>query len=82
MISKIQKWGNSQGLRLNKNLLEDAQIDVGDEVDLSIEDGRIIISPANRIRGRHKLENLVAQIPSDYKPSEYNWGKPVGGETW
>ncbi len=33
MLAKIQKWGNSQGLRLTKNLLEDAQLDVGDEVD-------------------------------------------------
>ncbi len=29
MLAKIQKWGNSQGLRLTKNLLEDAQLDVG-----------------------------------------------------
>ena len=31
MLAKIQKWGNSQGLRLAKNLLADAQLDVGDE---------------------------------------------------
>ena len=29
MITKIQKWGNSQGLRLSKTLLSDADIDVG-----------------------------------------------------
>ena len=28
MLAKIQKWGNSQGLRLSKNLLADAQLDI------------------------------------------------------
>ena len=35
MRAKIQKWGNSQGLRIAKNLLTDAQLDVGDQVDIS-----------------------------------------------
>ena len=30
MITTIQKWGNSQGLRLSKTLLADAALDVGD----------------------------------------------------
>ena len=30
MLAKIQKWGNSQGLRITKALLSDAQINVGD----------------------------------------------------
>jgi antitoxin component of MazEF toxin-antitoxin module len=32
MITKIQNWGNSQGLRLAKQVLEDAHISVGEEV--------------------------------------------------
>jgi hypothetical protein len=31
MLAKIQKWGNSQGLRLTKNLLADAKLGVGNE---------------------------------------------------
>ena len=82
MLAKIQKWGNSQGLRLTKSLLNDAQIDVGDEVDVSVKDGAIIISPAKRIRGRHNLKDLVARIAENYQPSEVDWGEPVGKEIW
>ena len=82
MLAKIQKWGNSQGLRLAKNLLTDAQLGVGDEVDLSVKDGIIIVTPAKRIRGRHKLKDLVARIPESYQTSEVNWGEPVGKEVW
>jgi len=82
MHAKIQKWGNSQGLRLAKNLLADAQLGVGDEVDISVKDGIMIVTPAKKIRGRHKLKDLVARIPENYQTSEVDWGEPVGKEAW
>ena len=80
MHTKIQKWGNSQGLRLAKNVLEDARLGVGDEVDVAVRDGIIVIAPIRKIRGRYRLEDLVAQIPEDYHSSDVDWGKPVGKE--
>ena len=82
MLTKIQKWGNSQGLRLAKNVLEDACLGVGDEVDVAVRDGVIIVAPIRKIRGRHRLEDLVAHISEDYHASEVDWGEPVGREAW
>ena len=82
MFAKIQKWGNSQGLRLTKNLLADAQFEVGDEVDISVKDGVMIVTPAKRIRGKHSLKDLVERIPEDYRIEEVDWGEPVGKEVW
>ncbi len=82
MHTKIQKWGNSQGLRLAKNVLEDARLEVGDEVDVAVRDGIIVIAPARKNRGRYRLEDLVAQIPKDYSATEVDWGKPLGREAW
>jgi antitoxin MazE len=82
MLAKIQKWGNSQGLRLSKALLADAQIGVGDEVDIAVKDGIIIVSPAKRKRGRHNLKDLVARIPENYQANEVDWGEPIGKEVW
>jgi antitoxin MazE len=82
MLAKIQKWGNSQGIRLAKNLLADAQLGVGDEVDISVKDGIMIVTPAKRIRGRHNLKDLVARIPENYQAGEVDWGEPVGKEVW
>ena len=82
MITKVQSWGNSQGLRLNRQVLEEAHISVGDEVDLTIHDGVILIAPARRVRGRCNLKNLVARIPRDYRTQEVGWGEPVGREVW
>lgn len=82
MLAKIQKWGNSQGLRLTKNLLADAQLEVGDEVDINVKDGIMIVTPVKRIRGRHNLKDLVAGIPENYQTDEVDWGEPVGKEVW
>jgi len=80
MLAKIQRWGNSQGLRLAKNLLADAKLGVGDEVDIRVKDGVMIIAPAKKIRGRYNLEDLVKRRPDTYQTSEVDWGNPVGKE--
>jgi len=82
MVTKIQKWGNSQGLRLAKQLLEDARIAVGDSVDVVARDGVIVIAPLKRVRGSQSLRELVSRIPKSYKTQEINWGKPIGREMW
>ena len=80
MIAKIQKWGNSHGLRLTKHILEQGGISVGDPVDVSTRNGVIVIAPVGRARGRARLQELVSRIPKNYKPKEIGWGKPAGRE--
>ena len=82
MVTKIQKWGNSQGLRLARQVLEDTHLAVGDEVDVATRDGMIVIAPVRHIRGKQSLEDLVSRIPGDYASKETSWGKPVGKEVW
>ncbi len=82
MMTRIQKWGNSQGLRLAKQVLEDANIAVGDEVDVTTQDGMIVIKPMRRVRGKINLKDLLSRIPKGYKSEEIEWGKPEGREVW
>jgi antitoxin MazE len=82
MVTRIQKWGNSQGLRLPKQVLEDAHLSLGDDVDITVQDGLIVIVPARRVRGGQRLEELVSRIPKDYRAEEVDWGEPVGREAW
>jgi len=82
MITQVKKWGNSQGLRLSRELLAELQIAVGDEVDVAVRDGALVITPARRVRGGRDLRDLVRCIPKDDKPAELDWGCPVGREVW
>jgi len=82
MITKVQKWGNSQGLRLSKELLSNLDLNVGDAVEVAAHDGMIVITPARRVRGGHDLRQLVRDIRADYKTEELDWGTPAGREVW
>ena len=82
MVTRVQKWGNSQGLRLSKDVLSEAHIEVGDVVDVAVQEGSIVLTPVRRVRGALDLEQLVARIPKDHTPEEAGWGPPAGGEVW
>lgn len=82
MATKIQNWGNSQGLRISKEQLKAAQLEVGDEVEVEVRDGLIVIGRVLRVRGRYRLEELVRRIPEGYEPAGEEWDGPVGKEVW
>lgn len=82
MVTKVQKWGNSQGLRVSREVLSEAHISVGDEVQVTVKHGAIIVKPAVKIRGAYDLKELVSKMPKGYEPYEEDWGPPVGKEIW
>ena len=80
MVSKVQQWGNSQGVRLPKNVLDLAHIAVGDEVEIIVDDRQILVKKVRR--SKYDLAELVSRIPKRYKAREVNFGRPVGKEEW
>jgi antitoxin MazE len=82
MRTKIQRWGNSQGVRLSRETLASAGIAVGDAVDITVESGIVRIASAKRVPGGVDLASLLAAIPDDYTPEEVDWGPPRGREVW
>jgi len=82
MQTKIQKWGNSQGIRIPKKMLDHTQIRVGEVVNISFGDGRIIIETTHEPHGRFDIKALAGNMPSDYTVGEERWGEPVGREAW
>ena len=75
MLAKIQKWGNSQGLRITKALLSDAKINVGDDVNISVKDGALIVTPAQRVRKKYNLKDTKPKKPIGENQSEKRSGK-------
>lgn len=81
-MTRIQRWGNSQGVRLSRDVLAQAGLAVGDDVDVAVEGGLVVLTPARRVRGRVALDDLVKRIPEDWVAEELDWGSPAGGEVW
>lgn len=80
MLSKVQRWGNSQGLRLPKHVLESADIAVGDNVEVISQEGQIIVKKISK--RKFDLKEMVSRMPRRYKAQEESLGKPVGKEEW
>ena len=66
MKIKVQKIENSDGIYFSKKMLEEAQMNVGDEVHVTIQNGRIIVETATQARRRIDLQTLLAKMPTDY----------------
>ena len=80
MTSRVQKWGNSQGLRLPKQVLDLAHIAIGEPVEILVSDRQILIKKAPK--AKYDLAELVSRIPPDYEVEEVDFGAPVGREEW
>ncbi|MBM7560874.1 AbrB/MazE/SpoVT family DNA-binding domain-containing protein [Fusibacter tunisiensis] len=80
MVTSIKKWGNSQGLRFSKEMLDAIGISVDDEVLIEVIDHKIIISKAKD--NKVNLKKLFKSYEGVYKETEMNWGEPKGEEVW
>ena len=79
MVTKVQRWGNSEGLRLSKHVLDLADIAIGDDVQIIVGDGQITVKKTG---SKYDLAELVARIPKRYRAKEVDFGPPVGKEKW
>lgn len=80
MRATISKWGNSQGLRLPKSIVNDLNLSIGDEVKITTKDNKVIIEPIKQKR-KYNIKDLVKDIPSDYRAYE-EFNNKMGKEEW
>lgn len=80
MLSKVQKWGNSLGVRIPKSFAAEAHVEAGSIVDISIENGGLVIRPVRR--RKYALSELLNGITSQNLHQEVSTGKRVGQEAW
>ena len=79
MKTRIAKWGNSLAVRVPQPFAEEVGLEDGREVDLSLVDGKLVLSP---LREEWSLDRLVAGITKDNVHAEIDTGPPLGAETW
>lgn len=80
MQIKIQKWGNSLGLRIPKAFAEEVGVAAGSEVDLSLESGELVIRPSRS--HKYTLADLLRRVTDDNVHGETDTGLPAGREVW
>lgn len=81
-IATIQKWGNSQGIRIPKPVLAALQWQQGEKITMSVEGKKLLIEQAPISRHKSIKELFKGFSAENYTPREIDWGKPVGEEVW
>lgn len=81
MQATIQKWGNSQGIRIPKAFLEALGMMENDLVELSRVDDNIVIKKVKK-ETELTLDDIFEGYEGEDAVEEYDWGSPVGKEVW
>jgi antitoxin MazE len=78
MRTKVQKWGNSLGLRIPKPFAEEVGLADDAEVELSLSEGALLIRPARS----WTLDELLQGVTESNLHGELDFGPAVGREIW
>jgi len=80
MRVQVQKWGNSLALRIPSSFAKESHIEKGSEVELSLIDGNLVVSPVKK--SNYALDDLLADVTEDNLHGEVETGPSVGKEAW
>ena len=80
MRVQVRKWGNSLALRIPKPFAEDAEVQEGTIVDLSVSEGKLVVTPVRKKKAA--LKQLLAKVHEGNLHSEVDFGPAVGREAW
>ncbi|MEA3314989.1 MAG: transcriptional regulator/antitoxin MazE [Campylobacterota bacterium] len=81
MTATISSWGNSQGLRFSKNIMKELNLSIGDKMKVLIKNKKIVLEPIKQSREKYDINDLVKNLPKDYKIYE-EFNNKTGLEEW
>ncbi len=78
--ARIHLWGDSLALCIPRAFAADANLVQESEVDLSIADGKLIVTPI--VEPSWSLDSLLQAVTSDNLHREIDSGPAVGADAW
>lgn len=83
MEARLQKWGNSDGIRIPSSFLKTLNLKTNDVVEIVQKEDVIIISkPKKKHLTLEERFRLFEDLPNDEKGivESYDWGEDLGKE--
>ena len=80
METRVQKWGNSLGLRIPKPFAVEMGIEPNSPVEIALADGQLVVTPIDK--PAPTLVQLVARVTDSNLHGEVESAPAVGLETW
>lgn len=79
MEAKIQKWGNSHGIRIPAHILKELQLQTNDKVDIRYKGNQLIITKLN---SKINLKERIKAYHGDNLCKDFVWDEKRGKELW
>lgn len=80
MEARLQKWGNSDGIRIPSSILKALKLKTNDKLELIQEGDKIIISKQEK---KHlTFEERLENYDGENIITDYDWGEARGKELW
>ena len=76
--ARLQKWGNSDGIRIPKTFLKTLNLKTNDRVDMKCENDKIIISKSREML----LEERFQKYNGKNLAKDFTWDDARGNELW
>ena len=73
----IRAWGNSQGIRIPRKILEKMGMKVSDVLDVTVENNAIVL---RRSIAHKSFEQRLADYNGQISVLDFDWGEPEGRE--
>ncbi len=80
MEVKIQKWGNSAGIRIPSSILKSLNLKTNDILNIEQRENKIIISIPKK--KKISLEERFKNYHGENLAKDFSWDDPVGKEIW
>ena len=80
MEARVQKWGNSAGIRIPSSILKSLNIKTNDILNIIQEDDKIIISIPKK--KKISLSDRFKEYNGKNLAKDFSWDEKIGRELW
>lgn len=80
MEARVQKWGNSAGIRIPSSILKSLKIKTNDILNIIQEDDKIIISIPKK--KKISLSDRFKEYNGKNLAKDFSWDENIGRKLW
>lgn len=80
MEARLQKWGNSIGIRIPHSILKELNLKINDWINIEKVEDKVIIT--KQVKPKISLESRFKEYKGENLASDFSWDEARGKEIW
>ncbi len=80
MEARLQKWGNSDGIRIPSSILKSLNLKTNDAINLEQIEDKIVIS--KQVKSKISLAEKFKEYHGENLAKDFSWDDAQGREIW